>query len=258
MRRQHVAAVVHDGAVAVGEQPGARVVRADRARRALRSVSTAGCHVLGVERAGDLERDAAGALPAGRPARAASCSSVPAATTWPAPLSLAAVRPCSSSVARTSSRSPPSTAVMPVRRERGGLGHGAAALADEDHRLLGRDHARAGGGGDLADAVAGADADASGARRRGAGTARAAATRPAATSSGWATAVSRIVSASASVPKCDQVQAGAGGQPAAAGLEAGELEPGSEEAGRLGALAGSDDDEHRSTASGRTRCRVTR
>ena len=41
-----------------------------------------------------------------------------------------------------------------------------------------------------------------------------------------------------------QVQAGAGGQPAQPVLEVRQLEPGREESGRLGALTGSDDDQH--------------
>ncbi|KMP02566.1 hypothetical protein CIRG_10389 [Coccidioides immitis RMSCC 2394] len=45
------------------------------------------------------------------------------------------------------------------RRLRSSLGHGLAALTDEDHRLLGADRASAGGGGDLTDAVAGDGAD---------------------------------------------------------------------------------------------------
>ena len=45
------------------------------------------------------------------------------------------------------------------RRRRGRTGHRLAALADEDHRLLGGDDAGAGGGGELADAVAGDRAD---------------------------------------------------------------------------------------------------
>ena len=59
---------------------------------------------------------AAGSLarPGGLAASAASCSALPAATIWPAPLRLAAVRPSSSIPAATSSGSPPSTADMPV------------------------------------------------------------------------------------------------------------------------------------------------
>ena len=42
---------------------------------------------------------------------------------------------------------------------RGRGGHGPAALADEDHRLLGRDDTGGRRSGDLADRVAGADPD---------------------------------------------------------------------------------------------------
>ena len=73
--------------------------------------------------------------------------------------------------------------------------------ADEGHRRLGASITPAQrGGGDLTDAVAGDRAD----HRRACVRAReerdGRTARPAATSSGWATAVSRISSASASVP----------------------------------------------------------
>ena len=61
--------------------------------------------------------------------------------------------------ASTSSRSPPRTAVMLVGGDRGGRGHRLAALAHQHHRLLGGDRPGAGGGGELADAVAGDRAD---------------------------------------------------------------------------------------------------
>ena len=79
-------------------------------------------------------------------------------------------------------------------------GHRLAALADEHHRLLGGDDAGADGGGDLADAVARSPRRSWSRRRTGAGTGSAARPGPAPTSSGWATAVSRIVSASLVVP----------------------------------------------------------
>ena len=43
----------------------------------------------------------------------------------------------------------------PGRRDGGRVGHRPAALADEDHRLLGAEHPGAGGGGQLTDAVTG-------------------------------------------------------------------------------------------------------
>ena len=85
----------------------------------------------------------------------------------------------------------------------------------------------------------------------GCGKISSAATSPAATSSGWATAVSRIVVGVGLGAVVHQVQPGAGGQPAQPVLEVGQLEPGREEAGRLGALTGSDDDQHLPSLSDR-------
>ena len=99
------------------------------------------------------------ALAGGSAARAASCSSVPAATTWPALLTLAAVSPCRAMASATSVSSPPTTALMPVGRDRARGGHRLAALADEDHGLLGAHDAGGRGRGDLAHRVAGAGAD---------------------------------------------------------------------------------------------------
>ena len=67
---------------------------------------------------------------------------------------------------------------------------------------------------------------------------------PAATSSGWATAVSRIVSASDSVPwRSRSMPAARRASPAL--LDAGQLAPRGQEAGLLRPLAGADDREHR-------------
>ena len=59
---QHVAAVVDDAAVGVGDQRDARVVRGDRLARSRTRVVDGRGHVRGVEGAGDLERAHAGAL----------------------------------------------------------------------------------------------------------------------------------------------------------------------------------------------------
>ncbi len=75
--------------------------------------STAGC-MWWVWKAPATDSGTRRARAGGSSARAASCSTVPAATIWPGPLSLAAVTPCLSSAARTSSRSPPRIAVMLV------------------------------------------------------------------------------------------------------------------------------------------------
>ena len=66
-------------------------------------------------------------------------------------------------------------------------------------------------------------------------------TRPAATMSGCATAVSLIVSASDSVPWADEVVTGGAAEGGQLLAHAVELEPRGEEAGGLGALSRADD-----------------
>ena len=84
-----------------------------------------------------------------------------------------------------------------------------------------------------------------------------AASRAAATSSGWVRAVSLISSASACGAEVDQVDPGQRGPPAQPGLGAGEVEPRREEAGLLGALAGREYGEHVLDSSGSAgRCAV--
>ena len=153
------------------EITGVRGSWVDTERASRPSTSTAGA-MCSVWKAPATDSGISRALAGGSSASAASCSTVPAATIWPGPLSLAAVRPCCSSLASTSSRSPPRTAVMLVGVGRRGGGHRLAALADQHHRLLGGDRPGAGGGGELADAVAGDRADPGRTRRPGAGTAR--------------------------------------------------------------------------------------
>lgn len=77
------------------------------------SVWTAGSMCL-VWKAPATDSGISRVLAGGSAASAASSSTVPAATIWPGPLSLAAVSPCSASLARISSRSPPRTAVIEV------------------------------------------------------------------------------------------------------------------------------------------------
>ena len=139
------------------------------------------------------------ALAGGLSARAWSCSMVPAATIWPGPLSLAAVRPCASSAASTSSRSPPRIAVIPV-----GVVAAASAIALPRSRtstiacsaVIARAPAAAAISPTLWPATAPIWLKAS----AGCGNSSRAAISPVATSSGWAIFVSRMVSASASVP----------------------------------------------------------
>lgn len=126
-------------------------------------------------------------------ASAASCSSVPAATIWPAPLMLAGVRPSFSRWATEVSGSPPSSADMPVSVI-------AAASAIARPRLRTRASASVSSRTPAKDAAVNSPTEWP-ATAPGAMSPSAAADRiPAATSSGWATAVSRISSASAWVP----------------------------------------------------------
>ena len=136
----------------------------------------------------------------------------------------------------------------------GGLGHRLAALADQHHRLLGGDHPGAGGGGELADAVAGDGAD----LRERVGRVREQLERGDQAGGdqqrlGDLGVADRLGVGLGAV--VGEVEAGDGGEPVEARGEGRVLEPGREEAGGLGALAGSDDDEHddplcRSTGAG--------
>src|SRR5690606_25414668 len=134
----------------------------------------------------------------GAAANASSCSTVPAATICPEPLSLAGVSPAALIAASTSSRSPPSTAVMPVgvTAEASAMPRPRSATSARASRVVSTPAtAAAVNSPTLCPATASADAAAD---SRSPKRARLAAT-PALTSSGWATAVSRISSASAVV-----------------------------------------------------------
>ena len=76
------------------------------------------------------------ALAGGFSARALSWSSVPAATVWPAPLTLAGVAPEASMAASTSAGSPPTTALMPVGVTAAAAAMLLAAFADKGHGFL--------------------------------------------------------------------------------------------------------------------------
>ena len=135
---------------------------------------------------------------------------------------------------------------MPVAVRAAAVGHGATAFADEHHRLLGADHACRGGGGELADRVAGSDADLAvrvrGVREDGQEGDETGADKQRLGHRGVADLLRVGLGAVA-----HQVQSGAGGEPAQALGHSGELEPRAEETGGLGALSGRDDDEHPST-----------
>ena len=122
-------------------------------------------------------------------------------------------------------------------------GHRLAALAHQHHRLLGGDGAGTGRGGQLADAVPGDRADApegvgrvreqlEGGEQAGGDQQR---LRDGGVADRLRVGLGAVV---------DQVEAADRGEPAEPLGEGRVLEPGRQEAGGLGPLAGSDDDEH--------------
>ena len=119
-----VAAVVDHLAVAVGDQRACAGRGWRRRGPAGPARATAGRHVLGVEGAGDREREQPGLLGRVVGERCELLERCRRRRPGRAPLTLAGVRPCLSSVASTSSASPPSTAVMPV-----GVASAASAIA---------------------------------------------------------------------------------------------------------------------------------
>ena len=154
---QHVRAVAHRRAVGVGQQRGASGRAGVTDAACSPSAFSAGRHEPGVERARRRPAAPPGPGSAGTRRAAASASRGPAATTWPAPLRLAGSSPSSSRRASTSSGFPPSTALMPV----GSNAHAAAIsrprTAASATAASGRQHARDGGRGQLADGVARGD-----------------------------------------------------------------------------------------------------
>ena len=149
---QHVAAVVDDGAVRVRQQAGARVVHRDGAGIAAQRLD-GGRHVLGVERAGDLQGTQPRALGRLRGEgvelleRAGGDDLAGAVLVGRGEPVLAESGEYVVPVAAEDGR-------HPGGGDRGGGGHGPTPLADEDHRLLGADHPGRRGGGELTDASA--------------------------------------------------------------------------------------------------------
>ena len=145
-------------AVRVGQQRAARVGDRD-ARRPARAVRRwAGCHVLGVERARDLQLD-----DLRRPSRASrrrlvdARRAAPAATIWPAPLRLAGTRSSSASHVDDLVGLAAEHGGHAGRRERARGGHLPAAHGGERDRVVGAEHAGDRGRGQLTDGVPGDD-----------------------------------------------------------------------------------------------------
>ncbi len=130
----------------------------------------------------------------------------------------------------------------------GGLGHGQAALADEGEGVVGAQHPGAGGGGDLADAVAGdgADQPAGGVlvREQRAGGHQAGGDQQRLRDGGVLDLLGVRLGT-----RAHKVEPGDLGPTAEAVGDAVELQPGAEETGGLGTLSRGDDYEHGSTLS---------
>ena len=99
---EHLPTVVDDLTVGVGQQPGSRIVGRDGPGQR-GETRDGGLHVHGVEGSRDAERDQPGARRRVSRQRGQLLDFVPAATIWPLPLLLAAVRPWASRAASTSS-----------------------------------------------------------------------------------------------------------------------------------------------------------
>ena len=234
------------GAVAVGDQRDAGVgdVVVGPARPQL---ADGGLHEVGVERAGDLERDDAG--PGRRVGgEGGECVEGAGGDDLAGAVDVGrgevVARRC---VASTSSGSPPSTALMPV-----GVAALACAIARPRWATKRMASVSVSTPAAAAAVISPTECPARAPVPAGAGVAAVAvlpvsarrASSPAPTSSGWATAVSLMVSSSDVVPWVTRSTLGGVGQCGQLVAQAGQLEPRGEEARGLGALAGADDDDH--------------
>ena len=241
---QHVAAVVDDLSVAVGDDRDARVERRHRLGQAFEAAD-GGLHVHGVEGAGDAERDQPGL---GRRVLGEGVQLLAGAGRHDltGPVVVGRGQPVLVDGRQHLVAVTTQYGGHAGRRGRGGLGHRLAPLADQHHGLLRGDGAGDGGGCELADAVTGDGADlreqvarlveqrlrghqAGGHQER---------LGDLGVADGVGVGLRAVVG---------QVDAGHRGEPVEARREGGVLEPGREEAGGLGTLSGCDDDEHPST-----------
>ena len=238
---EHVAAVVHDPPVGVGDQRDPGIVRRHRPRVAAQDAD-GGRHVLGVERAGDLERAHAGPLgrvggEGGELVEGAGDDDLAGA------VHVGRGQAVLGGLGDDHVRVAAEHGAHAGGRDGGGCGHLPAALADEDHGLLGGEDARAHRGGDLADGVPGAGADAGeGVARVGEHAEQGDEPGPDDERLGDGGVADGLGVRDGAV--LDEVDAADHGQPVEAFAHPGDFQPGGEEAGRLGALSGRDDNEH--------------
>ena len=231
---------VDDGrAVGVGQQDRARV--GDRQRRGVLGQGVVGRrHVSGVERAGDLQGPHPGAARRlGRELlecveRSRRRRSARRRCGWPASARLPRC------AATTATRVAAEHGGHAGRGEGAGGGHLGAATGGEARRpRTGRAHRRR-----RRRSARRRCGRRRRARRRRRGRAGRRRCTPSATSSGWVTAVSLISSASAVVPRRARSRPVTSENSATCSAHAGQLEPGGEHAGGLGALARSEDGDH--------------
>lgn len=241
---QDLAAVVHDLAVAVRDQARARVVRGDGLRVVAEDLDR-GLHVLGVEGAGDRQRDQP------RFGRAVLCEGGELLDRTRCD-DLAGAVVVRGDQAVLGDLGQHLVAVATEHRcHRGGCmlrggGHRLTALADQHHRLLRAQHADTDGGGDLTDAVTGGRA------HRAEGVGRVREHRQGGEQAGrdqqWlrdrGVADRLRVGLRAVV---GEVDSGDRGQPVEPAGEGGIFQPRFEESWGLGALTRRDDDEHVTT-----------
>ena len=179
---------------------------------------------------------------------AASPSSGPAATTWPAPFMLAGVSPCCSMRGEHLVRVAAQDGGHPGRGLGARGGHGPAADGGQRDRRLDRQHAGQRGGGQLADAVPGDDDVAAGVRRVRDRTGQAAelAGDEQAHRDDERLGDRGVLDRLGVAGRAERQQVGVGDRagPAEEGLGAGEVEPVGEHSGLLGTLSGGEDGQH--------------